>query len=141
MSRRHHVGTLERRGIGVFDSNAMSSNFRSHHVASCHITSHHVTSHHITSRHVRSRRVTSQHRNVATFWVWSNVATLDTNIATLMGFPATKKLQKSNRWDFYTLPSCSFFILTILDDLMTNFDAHKVALIPLKGFVGGNTFQ
>ena len=53
---------LERRNVGVFDSNVMSSYFRSHHVASCHITSHHDT---------------SQHRNVAMFWVWmNNVVTL-----------------------------------------------------------------
>ena len=49
----------------------------------------------------------------------SNFATLDMNVATLLGFPAIKKFQKSNIWDFYTLPSCSFFILTILDHLMT----------------------
>ena len=49
----------------------------------------------------------------------SNVSTLDTNVVTLLGFPATGKFQKSNLWDFYSLPSCSFFILTILDHLLT----------------------
>ena len=59
-SRRHHVATLERRDVGVFDSNVMSSHFRSHHVALCHIVSHHVT----------------------TFD--ANVATLDANVVTLL---------------------------------------------------------
>ena len=78
------------------------------------------TSCQVTSRHIMSCHVTSQHLNIATFWVLMiNVAMLDTNVVMLLGFPATGKLQKSNLWDFYSLPSCSFFVLTILYHLMT----------------------
>ena len=54
------------------------------------------------SRHITSRRVATL-----------NVATLDTKFMTLLGFPAMRKLQKSNLWDFYTLPNRSFFMLTV----------------------------
>ena len=60
----------------------------------------------------------------------SNVVTLDKNVATLLGFPATRKLQKSNLWDFYTLPSCSFFILTILDHLITIYKKNNTGSKP-----------
>ena len=114
----------------MFDSNVMSSHLRSHHVMSCHITSHHVT---------------SQHRNVATFWVrMNNVATLAAMLLEIYeqrsdvgherhdvaGFSNDKKLQNSNLRDFYTLPSCSFFILTILDHLMTIYNKNNTRSKP-----------
>ena len=109
--RRRHIATL-----GVFDSNVMSSHFTSHHVM--------------------SRHVTSQHRNnVATFWVrMKNVAMLGTNVVTLGANVATLLEiyeqchdvghERHNVAGFssdrnYSLPSWSFFILTILYDLMT----------------------
>ena len=60
----------------------------------------------------------------------SNVATLDMNVTTLLGFPTTRKFQKSNLLDFYTLPSCSFFILTILDHLMTIYNKNNTGSKP-----------
>ena len=119
------VATLERRDVEVFDSNIMSSHIRSHHTTSCHITSRHVTSQHRNVATFQRRNVLGLdeqrwHPTSRRYWKFmSNVAMLDMNIATLLSFPATIKFQKSNLWDFYTLPSSSFFILTILDHLMT----------------------
>ena len=131
-SPHHDAGKSSRRDVGVFDSNVTSSHFRSHHIASCHITSHRVTSRHNTS----CRNITTSRRWMPTSrrcWKFmSNVATLDTNVATLLGFPTTKKLQKSNLWDFYTLLSCSFFILTILDHLMTIYFKNNTGSKPFQ---------
>ena len=80
--QRHHIATL-----GVFDSNVMSSHFTSHHVTSYHVTSLQVTSH----RNIK----TSQCCSVKTFWVrMNNVATLGTNVATLLSFSSDEKVAK-----------------------------------------------
>ena len=55
-------------------------------VISCHITSHHVT---------------SQHRNVATFWVrMNNIATLCANVVTLLEIYEQRRNIRHERRDF-----------------------------------------
>ena len=128
-----NVATSNRRNAMRVQNPTVAFTFRCRNVATLahpYVAMLRVFDSNVMSSHVMSHRNIEKLRRWRCWKFMSNVTTLDTNVMTLLGFPTMGKLQKSNIWDFYSLPSCSFFILTILNHLTTIYIKNNTGFKP-----------